>query len=125
MTNDTAPQGTGDLSKWLDPGHRNAQLIYILFFLGFITGITVLVGVVLAYVNRGKADSYVETHYTWLIRTFWMGLLLSFVSALLSIILIGFLLMIAVAVWVLVRLVKGLQLLSRNEDIPDPETWLI
>lgn len=117
------PKPADGLSRWLDPGHDNAQLIYILYLLGLLTGITVIIGVILAYINRGKVMTYVETHYTWLIRTFWIGLLFSMVSLVLAVVLVGFLLMIATAVWAIVRIVIGLQRLSRREAIPDPESW--
>jgi uncharacterized membrane protein len=38
---------------------------------------------------------------------------------------VGFLLAIAVAVWVIVRIVIGLQLVSRGEPIRDPQSWWI
>ncbi len=116
---------TRETDKWLEPGKTNAQVIYILYLVGFIVGITALAGLVIAYMNRGKAGGFVETHYTWLIRTFWISLLFSLVSALLIVVAIGFVGMIATAVWVLVRLVKGLQALGRNEPVANPLTWWI
>ena len=112
-------------NEWLEPGPTNAQLIYILYFLAFVVGITAIIGVILAYVNRGKAGSYVESHYTWLIRTFWIGILFSVISFVLSIVFIGFLLAVATVIWVVIRLVKGLQALGRGEPIADPQTWWI
>ena len=82
---------------WLEPGPQNALVIYILYLVGFVIGITAIVGIVMAYLNRGKAGGFVESHYTWQIRTFWIALLASFVSALLFIVGIGVLLMLAVA----------------------------
>ena len=117
--------GSGEISKWLEPGKQNAQLIYILYFASFLIGISGLIGVVIAYMNRGKAGDFVETHYTWLIRTFWIGILYALVAAILAFVVIGVILMFAVAVWVIVRLVKGLQALGRNEPISDPQTWWI
>lgn len=123
MTNDTRPGRQTD--RWLEPGKTNIQVIYVLYLVGFIIGISALVGIVMAHLNRGKSEPWVETHYTWAIRTFWIGLLGAFVSALLTIVAIGFLLMIAVAAWVIVRCVIGLQLAARNEPIRDPRSWLI
>ena len=117
----TPPSADG----WFDPGTKNAQLIYILFFAGVITGLTVLIGVVMAYINRGKLGGYIDTHYTWLIRTFWIGLLFSFISGLLMVLGIGFLLIFAVAIWAIIRLVKGIQALGRGEPIADTQTWWI
>ena len=70
----------------------------------------------LAYINRGKAGGFVETHYTWLIRTFWIGLLYALISAVLMIFAIGFVLLFAVAVWFIVRCIIGLQALQGRAD---------
>lgn len=120
-----AGKGSGDFRRWLDPGHDNALLIYILYFVSFAIGITMIIGLVIAYINRGKAGGYVESHYTWLVRTFWIGLLYVFVSGVLALVAIGFVLMLAVLVWAVVRLVKGVQALSRREPVHNPTTWWI
>lgn len=123
MAND--PQPGRQTDRWLEPGRTNIQVIYVLYLVGFIIGISAIVGIVLAYLNRGKSEPWMETHYTWAIRTFWIALLGALVSLVLMIIGIGFLLMIALAVWVIVRCVVGLQLVARNEAIRDPQSWLI
>jgi uncharacterized membrane protein len=123
--NTTPPPMPRQTDKWLEPGPQNALVIYILYLIGFVIGITAIIGIVMAYLNRGKAGGFVETHYTWLIRTFWIGLLFSLISGVLVFVGIGFLLWIAVAVWAIIRLVKGLMALNKNEPIPDPTTWWI
>ncbi len=115
-----------DSEGWLDPGHKNAQLVYILFFLSFVLGgIPAIIGVIFAYLNRGKIGGLVDNHYTWLIRTFWIGILYSLIAALLMFVGIGFLLLLAIVIWALIRLIKGLQKLNRNESMPDVSSWLI
>ncbi len=122
---DPGPSAPRQTDRWLEPGTTNVQVIYILYLASLVIGISVLVGIVLAYINRGKAGGFVETHYTWLIRTFWIGLLYALISAVLMLLAIGFVLMFAVAVWFIVRCIIGLQALSRNEPIKNPESWLI
>lgn len=119
------PIGERQTDRWLEPGRTNVQIIYILYLVGFAIGFTPIIGIVLAYINRGKAGGWIETHYTWAIRTFWIGMLYAFISVVLAVVLIGFLLMIAVAVWFAVRCVIGLQAASRNEPIRNPESWVI
>jgi uncharacterized membrane protein len=119
------PPQRRETDRWLEPGKTNLQVIYILYLAGFVIGITPLVGVVLAYVNRGKSAPWIETHYTWAIRTFWIGLLYALVSALLMFILIGFLMMLATAVWFILRMIFGLQALSRDEPMKNPESWVL
>ena len=123
MTDETPPPRETD--RWLEPGKTNVQVVYVLYLVGFVIGITSIVGLVLAYINRGKAGGWVDTHYTWQIRTFWIALLGGIVSIVLMIVGIGFLLMIAVAVWIVVRCVIGLQAASKSEPIRNPESWMI
>ena len=119
------PQTPRQTDRWLEPGKTNVQVVYFLYIAGMFIGISALVGIVIAYINRGKAGGWVESHYTWQIRTFWIGLLYSFVSVLLMIVAIGFVLIFAVAIWVIVRCVLGLQAANRDEPVRNPESWLI
>jgi uncharacterized membrane protein len=125
---DTGPQptGQGQANGWLEPGKTNLQIIYILYLVSFvISGIPALIGVVMAYINRNKSASWLDTHYTWLIRTFWIGLLYSLISAVLLFVFIGVILMIAVAVWVIIRCIIGLQALGRGGPIRNPQSWIL
>ncbi|MDQ0317558.1 DUF4870 family protein [Amorphus orientalis] len=108
-----------------DPGKSNLQLIYVLYLASLVVGVTAIVGVIFAYISRGKADGWVVSHYTYQIRTFWIGLLYSLISAVLAVVGIGFLLFIAVAIWGVVRCVKGLQATGKSEPIENPQTWLV
>lgn len=126
MTDTNTPQpAPRQTDRWLEPGPGNVQVIYVLYLVGFVIGITVLIGVVIAYLNRGKAGGWVESHYTWLIRTFWIGLLFGFVSILLMFLVIGFLTALATVIWVIVRVVVGLQAVGRGEPIRNPQSWML
>ncbi|MBN9258645.1 MULTISPECIES: DUF4870 domain-containing protein [unclassified Mesorhizobium] len=111
--------------RWLEPGATNALVIYILYLAGLVIGVSGIVGIVLAYVNRGKAGGFVESHYTFLIRTFWIGLLYALISVVLMMLVVGFLLMFVVAVWFIARCVLGLQALQRGEPVKNPQSWLL
>ena len=111
--------------RWLDPGQTNVQVIYILYLAGLVIGISGLVGIVLAYINRGKAEAWVDTHYTFLIRTFWIGLLYGLIACVLMLVMIGMILLFAVVVWFIARCIIGLQALGRGEPIRNPESWVI
>ncbi|MGI9373374.1 MAG: DUF4870 family protein [Hyphomicrobiales bacterium] len=118
QSNDKQPE------TWLEPGGRNVQLVYFLYLLSFVVGFSGLVGLVFAYMNRSGADAVASNHYTYQIRTFWISLLYSLICIVLALIGIGFLLMFAVAIWVIVRCIRGLQAVSKNEPIDNVETWL-
>ena len=119
------PPAPRQTDRWLEPGPANAQVVYFLYLASFVVAITGLVGLVMAYINRGKAGGFVESHYTFLIRTFWIGLLYALISAVLMLLAIGFALFVAVAVWIIARCIVGLQALQRNEPIRNPESWFL
>ncbi|WP_457582402.1 DUF4870 family protein [Ensifer canadensis] len=125
--NDNGPKAPPprETDRWLEPGKVNVQVIYVLYLSAFAVGITAIIGVVLAYLNRGKGAAWVQTHYAWAIRTFWIALLFGVISALLMVLLIGFLGFIATAVWIVVRCVVGLQRAAREEPISNPVSWMI
>ena len=114
-------------------------VVYGLYLLGLVNGLTILVGLVVAYINLDKAGPRMRTHYDFLIRTFWIGLaiflslgLLIGISAVLSLVLIGipFLMLFlflwgAVGVWFAVRCIVGLVYISQDQAYPRPNTWLI
>ena len=102
----------------------SVKLVYILYFIGFLVGITTLAGVIIAYLKRGEAAPDAATHFTWQIRTFWIGLLLWVIGAITSIILIGWLVILATIVWMLIRLIKGFMLAGEGKPIPNPSTWM-
>ncbi len=83
------------------------------------------IGLILAYVDRDKTNELYASHYRYLIRTVWIGMLFGFVSFLLSFIAIGLLTFVATAIWYMIRCVKGLVLALREEPISNPGTWLV
>ena len=102
----------------------SAKTIYILYLIGIVVGITSIVGVIMAYMNRGDAPQWLATHYQWQIRTFWIGLLFGIVSALLTVVIIGFLLALLALIWYIVRCAKGIQALDKSEAIENPTSWM-
>lgn len=117
--------GSADVSGFLEPGKGNVQLVYALYLAGFVVGITPLIGLIFAYINRGKGGGIYDSHYTYAIRTFWIGLLYSLISLVLTFLFIGILGFIATAVWSIVRCIIGLQKVSRGEAIANPQSWTI
>lgn len=126
MTNEiqtNPPEGAADGAANPRQG-STANVIYILYLVSLVVGITGLIGVVMAYVNRTGAPDWVQSHYRWQIRTFWMALLYSAFGLLLSQILIGYLVILFTVIWLIVRVVKGMQALGRGEPLSDVESWL-
>ena len=101
-----------------------AKIIYILYLVSLAVGITAIVGVIIAYVNRTGAPAWVGTHYQVQIRTFWIGILYGLISVVTMFIFIGFLFALFALIWWIVRCAKGLQRVSRGEPYENPTTWL-
>lgn len=101
-----------------------AKAVYILYLAGLLTGITAVIGVVIAYVNRSDAPEWLRSHYQFQIRTFWMGCLWILVASLLSMVLVGVLVWLAWIVWLVIRMVKGWKALSAQQAHPAPTTWM-
>ena len=102
-----------------------ALAIYVLYLVSLlIPFIPAIIGVIIAYEYRKNAPAWLATHYRFQIRTFWLWLLYGFISLLLTMIIIGFLLIVLLLIWVIVRCIKGIRKLDRNEAYPDPATWL-
>lgn len=126
-------------------------MIGILFLANFLTGVTVFAGVVLAYIwrNEDEAQEWEKTHYTYLIRTFWVGLVwailffvayfalvfgmilqaeqgspggppLTFFASIFVMIGIGFLM----AAWFVTRSIMSLVKAAGRKPMPRPKTWL-
>lgn len=102
----------------------SAKIIYVLYLASLVVGLTSLVGLVMAYVNVGDAPEPLRTHYRFQIRTFWIGVLYSAIGVVLAMVGIGFAILVFVAVWLIVRCVKGLKHLDRREPYPNAATWL-
>jgi uncharacterized membrane protein len=102
-----------------------AKVIYVLYLIGIIAGLTAIVGVVMAYIYRDNAPDWLRTHYELQIRTFWMMLLYCIIAGVLTFVLIGFVMFIAIAIWWIIRCVKGLKYLEQRQPYPDHTTWMV
>jgi len=123
------------------PPVNAATAVYVLFAIAVIgalvahglivfapfVGIAGIVGVIIAYVKRDDArGTWVESHLTWLIRTFWWSLLWDVIGVLilvtLGLILIGIPIAIAIfvatSIWGIYRLVRGFLLFKDSQPVP-------
>jgi uncharacterized membrane protein len=116
-----------------------AQIIYALHAVSLLTGILTaasivgafltgwpsIIAVILNYIKRSDArGTWVESHFTWQIRTFWWGLLwvclcLAFIVMTLGIgIIIAWLPLGIVALWFIYRVARGWMALNDRRTIP-------
>jgi uncharacterized membrane protein len=92
----------------------------------FLFGWPSIIAVILNYVKRDEArGTWLESHFRWQIRTFWLalawGILIAVVSAVLAIVLVGFATWVvglfALGVWAIVRIGRGWLVLSKRRAV--------
>lgn len=105
------------------------MIIYVLLGLGFLYFIPPVLGVALAYVNRGGArGTWLESHYRWQIHTFWAGLVYTFAVLVIgSVVVIGSQSManlvllgaavVGLVVWYGWRVIRGALVLHGEQEI--------
>lgn len=100
-----------------------AKVIYILLIVGTIIGITGIIAVIMAYVNNDDENDWLQTHYRFQIRTFWIGSLYVFIGVATSQFLIGYLILLFTFFWLIIRCAKGLKQLEKNQPVKNLESW--
>src|SRR5215510_13939367 len=94
-----------------------ANVIYALYAISLVNGLTFFVAVVMNYIKRDDAaGTFLESHHRWMIRTFWFTCLWTAIGGITIPILIGFGILFATFVWFVYRIAKGW--LRLNEDKP-------
>jgi uncharacterized membrane protein len=114
-------------------------IVYVLYILAFMNGLTGLVGFGMALALKANASPAVQTHYRFQIITFFGALILGavgvglvIVGIPLSLIGVGLVLMTLAAgvfglagLYMVVRAIIGLAKLAGGEPYPNPESWTV
>lgn len=105
----------------VDEAHKNlVLLVYILQAAGFFIGVTFIAGLIVNYLKRRDVEgTWLASHFTWQIKTFWYAIAGFTLGFILMIILIGWLIMAATSLWVIYRIVKGWLAFYENRAIAD------
>jgi len=119
-----------------------AWICYGLYLFGITNGLTVIIGLIVAYAHIGRAGPVLQTHFDFLIRTVWISIGwlliaagLGIVAFILTLTIIGIPLAVLLGlvawaivslggVWFVVRMIVGMVVLSRGEPYPRPKAWL-
>ena len=132
MADFPAPQSTSSAPPSTVPVSAGV-LAYALFGIGAVlevvrSGLAVpaplltilgVAAVIVCYVKRDDAaGTWVASHFTWLIRTFWWSLLWGIIGWVLYLLLIGVLVWLAAAIWVIYRVIKGYMYYKDSRPIP-------
>lgn len=102
-----------------------AIIVWALYLASSITGISIIAGLIIAYIKRDElAATPFGSHMTYAIRTFWISLIGLLIGIVLTFVLIGILVLIAVCIWTLYRMIRGLICAIDGRPIVDPQGWL-
>ena len=122
---------------------RVSHLIYALHTLGlvigafgaatvigtFLFGWPSIIAVILTYIKRDEArGTWLESHFSWQLRTFWYALawavVVFLVSAPLTLVLVGFATwvvgLMALGIWAVYRIARGWLRLNAHRPMPTP-----
>ena len=110
------------------PSTTTTQVLYVLHGLAPFTAWTLaVVAIIIAIFARdGVRGTYLESHMSWLARTFWWGLLWIVVLGLATVVMVLTIVLIPVAwllwailfVWYLYRVIRGWLLLNDGKPAP-------
>lgn len=89
----------------------------------FLSGWPSIIAVILNYVKRSDVrGTWLDSHFSWQIRTFWYALLWLVIGAILFVTFVGIpfavVLWIGTGVWVLYRIIRGWLALSSQRAMP-------
>jgi uncharacterized membrane protein len=121
-----------------DPLLRITHIVYALHALGlaigafgaasvvgsFLFGWPSIIAVIINYVKRGEArGTWLESHFSWQIRTFWYALLWSVVAVLIAFTLIGLpvtvVMFVVLGIWAIYRIARGWLRLNDRQPMPN------
>jgi uncharacterized membrane protein len=112
----TPRQGLVTLTHVLYAMHAFSALMGVLgtafIITAFLTGWPSIIAVIINYIKRDDVrGTYLDSHFSWQLRTFWYALLWVLVIGLLIITLVGipiaWVVAIVVGIWVLYRIIRG------------------
>lgn len=104
------------------PGETVTIIAYVLHLLGAITGILSLVALIINYSKRGDDGPEMDSHHSWMIRSFWWAILWCILVALSYLVLVGFVFgwigFAIVWIWYVYRHLRGLIQLTGGKPMP-------
>ncbi len=100
-----SPPGAGASA----PYDRNlGNITYGLYAGALLFGVLAIAAVIINYLKREEVrGTLLESHFNWQIRTFWYSLLWIVVGAALWLVLIGWAVLLAAAIWYVYRIASG------------------
>lgn len=126
LATDPASEGLVRLTHILYALHAFSALMGVIssaaVVTAFLTGWPSILAVILNYVKRSDArDTWLESHFSWQLRTFWFAVLWVLVAVVLFATVIGiplaWIIVVATGLWVLYRILRGWVALNDGRPI--------
>lgn len=97
---------------------RNLTVVWVLYLATLFTGsLTAWIGIVVAHIKRGDAQSHEGYEsYTYAIYTFWGAFIASLVGIALTVIGLGYFILMGTGLWFIYRSIKGLLRTNDNRS---------
>jgi uncharacterized membrane protein len=84
------------------------HVIYGLQLVGLFTFVGFVFGIILNYIKLSDVrGTWLSSHFSWQIRTFWYGVLWSIIGSALIIIMVGYVILGINFIWLIYRVVRG------------------
>ena len=111
---------TPDTTAGGSEAERSTLLIaYVLQALAPFNGLTGVISVIISHIKvKETQNAFIRSHHSWLIRTFWWGLLWSVISFALMWVVVGFVTYAIFAIWWLYRVVRGFMNYGEKKPMP-------
>lgn len=93
-------------------------LVYALQVASFFIPFTGIAGVIINYSKKDDVkDTWLESHFQWQIRTFWISFIWSIIGFVLVVFIIGIFILLGVMIWYIIRIINGWTALSEGKPI--------
>ena len=91
--------------------------------MAFLTSWPSIIAIIINYVKRDAVRyTYLDSHFSWQIRTFWFALLWMIIAAILFITVLGiplsYIIIIGAGIWVSYRIIRGWIALNEGRPMP-------
>lgn len=105
-----------------------AKAVYLLYLAGFLI-VPAVLGLAIALNARRDAPEWLESHYVYQVRTFWIGLCAAAVGTALllsgALTLFGLVLSLLLIVWLVARSALGFVCVVKLQPYPRPRAWML
>ena len=106
-----------------DNGRTITIVAYVLHLLGAMFGLPSIIALIINYVVKGDHGEMIDSHQSWMIRSFWYAFLGCIISGIFVVIIIGWFGLLFVWCWYVYRHIRGLIDLAEDKSM-STTAWL-